>query len=81
MPALGIYILPKSFSLLYFVRSGLININASKLWGLGQNSDAWASASHPNAIYAYLFVFDSGGANPSDYNNRWYAFPLRCLAS
>jgi len=69
---------------LIFVRSGFVDLpnTDGTLRYTGTNSDYWSSRSYLTPIFAYYFdnnpdgVYSSGGPN-----NRWYAFPLRCLST
>ena len=64
-----------------FVRSGLINISDCKWRFSGQDGRLWSSMPGSTTGLAYYLYFGSG-LNPSSNNSfRWYALPLRCLAS
>ena len=67
---------------LYFVRSGAIN---NKLSSFGLYGFYWSSkvyhASESQAFYLSLGNERAGVDAADFYNQRLYAFPLRCLAS
>ncbi len=66
---------------LYFVRSGNVGIYGGKLWGSGINGYGWSSWPHSNGVYAYFLGFNGSVVGPSSGLNRWFGFPLRCLAN
>lgn len=73
-------------ALLYFVRSGHIDINDGRLWYAGISGYYWslsAASKHADGSAtpsAYGLYFNAGGVYPSNGpHNRWNAFPLRCL--
>ena len=66
---------------LYFVRSGFVSISNSKLRFSGQDGYDWSSMSYSTTNGAYYLNFSGSGVSPSNLNDRWFGFPLRCLAS
>ncbi len=73
---------------LAFVRSGNVDINDGRLyiggWSTGDGQVApahgygWSRTARLSAL-AYGLGFNTTGVYPSNYYNRWYGFPLRCL--
>ncbi len=49
--------------------------------GSGQNSEYWSISTGTNVNFAYYLDFANDIIRPSASLNRYYAFPLRCLAS
>ncbi len=68
---------------LYFVRSGGISLNNGILRNLGilgHNRSANTGVySSPISAHAYYLKFDALNVDPSNSNQRWYGFPVRCL--
>ena len=62
------------------MRSGHANVNSAILRNAGQNGYDWSSRSYSTTTNAYNLNFNASDVNPSNYNNRWNGFPLRCLA-
>ncbi len=68
---------------LAFVRSGYFELpTAGVLRNAGHNADYWSSRAgaytSSTSATAYNLEFNTA-MNPSNLNNRWYGFPLRCL--
>lgn len=66
-----------------FVRSGNININLGRLRNSGLNGNWWSTSaltytSSTDARSSNL-NFNAADVNPSNNNNRWNGFSLRCL--
>ena len=68
-----------------FVRSGVIVIYFGRLVNASIGSYGWSrsadSYSSSTSAYAQNLDFYVPSTLPSDYNDRYYATPLRCLAS
>ena len=60
------------------VRSG--NVNSGSLRNAGNNGNYWSSTANSNTSNAYNLNFNSGNVNPSNNNNRYNGFSVRCLA-
>ena len=72
---------------LYFVRSGAIHVQMGRLRSLNANGYDWsitASSKHfnrlstPSSYYLNITIAEIDSSSGPD--NRWDAFPLRCLA-
>ncbi len=78
------WLVQKCKSVPLFVRSGLINlpgINEAALRRVGEFIYDWSSRTYHTNTFAYYLSFGDGEMSPSYANNRWYAFPLRCLSA
>ncbi len=68
---------------LYFVRSGWVNLNNSALRSFGIYGYDWSRSSiaysSATSAKAYYLDFHASGVYPSSNDNRWLAFPVRCL--
>ena len=69
---------------LYFVRSGGFYLDAGTAGGphsgnMGNNGQFWSSRSDSTTTNAYNLYFDASNVNPSNSNDRWRGYPLRCL--
>jgi len=62
------------------VRSGYIDISISKSKIIGQWGYNWSSTTGINSDGVYILSF-SGIVRTENSGYRYYAFPLRCLAS
>lgn len=67
-----------------FVRSGYININNGRLRNAGNEGDYWSSRASSTrndgaSVPSGYFLNFNTGLNPSNSNERWLGFPLRCL--
>lgn len=69
------------------VRSGYTGQNYASMRVLGLSSYYWSATSSPNLanqvarLAGYDFYFIASGIRPSNGpDDRWYAFPIRCLA-
>lgn len=63
----------------YFVRSGYINPINGRLLNSGNYGDYWSGlAGSSNSAYELYFL--SSDVGPSNYNNRYYGYPVRCVA-
>ena len=60
------------------VRSG--NVNSGSLRNAGNNGNYWSSTANSSTSNAYNLNFNSGNVNPSNNNNRYNGFSVRCLA-
>lgn len=63
-----------------FVRSGGTYIDSGVQGLSGYASYTWASWSNSDDRYVYLLAFYIDSIDPSGYYDRWFGFPLRCLA-
>ena len=61
-----------------FVRSG--NVNSGSLRNAGNNGYYWSSTANSNTSNAYNLNFNTTSVNPSNNNNRYNGFSVRCLA-
>ena len=61
-------------------RGGNVNMTTGSLRNAGNNGNYWASTAYPSELYAYNLNFNSTNVNPSNNNNRWNGFTVRCLA-
>ena len=62
---------------LYFVRSGIVD--GAALYYYGTAGYLWSSTARSGSIGYYL-TFYSGELHPAGQNNRYYGFPVRCVA-
>ncbi len=64
------------------VRSGHTHYDGRTEWS-GINGYNWSSRAYTNAGFQNSFNlnFNASGVNPSNNNNRFWGFPLRCLVS
>ena len=63
---------------LRFVLEGFLY--SGKLYSAGYYGNYWSSMTGSNSSYAYNLYFGSGHINPSVSYNRYYGFPVRCVA-
>ena len=63
---------------LAFVRSGYVSLGYGQARNAGEYGCGW-SRTAISSSYAYYLYMGTTNVNPSDYNNRWNGFPLRCL--
>ena len=67
---------------LLFVRNGWLYTYTGKVRFPGENGYSWSFTPGDDSSKVYVLGFYSDDIiNPSNGNARWYAFPLRCLAS
>ena len=64
---------------LYFHPSGAVY--SGSLRYAGNYGRYWSSTAYSSTNYAYALAFSSGVVNPSNFDNRYYGFSVRCLAS
>ena len=64
---------------LYFVRSGYVYPNRSRLDLAGYNGDYWSGRASSSSGAYYLY-FDSSGVRPPNSSYRYYGFSVRCVA-
>ena len=69
-----------SESPIYLTRGGNVNMTTGSLRNAGNNGNYWASTAYQSELYAYNLNFNSANVNPSNNNNRWNGFTVRCLA-
>ncbi len=64
----------------FFVRSGPIYYGGHTGTS-GINGFGWPSRAYTNAYlqYGFNFLFNATDVSPSNYNARYWGFPLRCL--
>ncbi len=62
-----------------FVRSGTVNLDI--LDGTSRYGYVWSRTAHQNNYQAYFLGLAYEAINPVNNASRYYAFPLRCLAS
>lgn len=74
----GLYHFWDSDRSLAFVRSGYMDLSAGYINYIGHGGDAWSHTSY-SSTNARNLNFDTTSVNPSDNNNRYNGFPLRCL--
>ena len=63
---------------LAFVRSGWVNIGNGYTNNVGERGYGWARTSN-SSTYAYSLYFNTAYVRPSNSNDRYSGFPLRCL--
>ncbi len=61
------------------MRSGNVNIDSGVLNNAGINGNYWSSTANSSANNAYNLNFNASDVNPSNNNNRWNGFSLRCF--
>ncbi len=70
--------------ILYFVRSGDINIGNNRLWNAGNNGNKWSSTTSSKiwnniGFGAYYLGFSATGTyNSNGPTSRWFGYPLHC---
>ncbi len=66
------------------MRSGGFYLDAGTAGGphsgnMGNNGQFWSSRSDSTTANAYNLNFNASNVNPSNSNDRWRGYPLRCL--
>ena len=61
-----------------FVQGGYVS-PGSNLYLAGNYGRYWSSVGRSSSLAYYLY-FSSGYVNPSSSSNRYFGFPVRCVA-
>ena len=63
---------------LAFVRSGNVNLNDGRVYGVGEWGYGWTRVTRSASVADFLGV-NPTEVHPSNFNYRYYGFPLHCL--